>query len=340
MIKTLSQVYRSRRQILLPLIGLVIIASAISLSLGPLPFSELLAGLGSNDSTIKSIIFDIRLPREILAIMVGAALGLSGTSLQAYFRNPLADPYLIGISAGAALGTAVANLLNINFTILGIGSLPWFAFIGALVLALIISALGNSGAGEYVTVRILLAGVALGTLATSITGALLLVTDKMSQSSAISFLTGSISSAHWNLVFAALPVMIIGAVPLLLLARPLDLLLLGEHESMMMGLNTNQLRPIILIATTLLAGAAVAVGGIIAFAGLLVPHIVRMLIGPVHRLLLPASAVAGALFILIVDTLARSILPQQELPLSVLTGFIGVPFFLYLLFRRTGGALW
>lgn len=305
-----------------------------------MPFSELIDGLKSNDETIISIVANVRLPRVILAILVGAALGLSGTSLQAYFRNPLADPYLIGISAGAALGTAVANLLNIEFTLFGIGSLPWIAFLGALSLALIISVLGNTGKGEYVTVRILLAGVALGTLATSITGALLLVTDKMSQSSAISFLTGSIASAHWNLVFAALPVMVIGAIPLLLLARPLDLLLLGEHESLMMGLNTNQLRPIILIATTLLTGAAVSVGGIIAFAGLLVPHIVRMLIGPVHRLLLPASAVAGALFILIVDTMSRTILPQQELPLSVLTGFIGVPFFLYLLFRRTGGALW
>jgi len=283
------------------------------------------------DTMGESVLWEIRFPRIALAAIVGAALGCAGATMQGTFGNPLAEPGIVGVSAGAVLG-AVAQIV-IGFTVFGTWSITLAAFVGGLVtLALVYAAARSDGRTEVVT--LVLTGIAVNALAGAVIGLLSYVsTDEQLRS--ITFWTlGSVAQATWPKVAAVAPIAAIGLLLAMRWARRLDLLSLGETSARHVGVDVERLRVVMLVVVALLTASAVAVSGTILFVGLVIPHLVRMVAGPGHRLLLPASALAGALILVAADLLARTIVAPAELPLGVLTALVGSPFFFWQL-RRT-----
>lgn len=280
----------------------------------------------------EQVVWGIRMPRIVLALCVGAGLGMAGASLQAIFRNPLADPGLIGVSSGAALGAIV--LIITGVAPLGWASLPLAAFGGALLLTLLVYGLARSD-GRTQVVTLILIGVAMNSIAGGLIGLANFLADDAQLRSIVFWTLGSLAGATWRTV---LPVALATACGLLLLpryARTLNLIVLGEREAFHLGVNTERMRLIVIALATLIAGAGVAVAGIVGFVGLVVPHLLRIVIGPDHRFLLPASAIGGAILLLGADLVARTIVTPAELPLGVVTALIGGPYFLFLLRRTT-----
>ena len=280
----------------------------------------------------EQVVWGIRMPRIVLALCVGAGLGMAGASLQAIFRNPLADPGLIGVSSGAALG-AIA-LIIAGIAPLGWASLPLAAFAGALVLTLVVYGLARSD-GSTQVVTLILTGVAMNSIAGGLIGLASFMADEAQLRSIVFWTLGSLAGATWR---AVLPVALATVCGLLLLprySRTLNLIVLGEREAFHLGVDTERVRLIVIALATLIAGAGVAVAGIVGFVGLVVPHLLRIVIGPDHRFLLPASAIGGAILLLGADLVARTIVTPAELPLGVVTALIGGPYFLYLLRRTT-----
>lgn len=322
-------------------LGLVAIAVvAAGMGAYEIPPSEVIAsvlrrlGLSSSaaaDTMGESVLWEIRFPRIALAAIVGAALGCAGATMQGTFGNPLAEPGIVGVSAGAVLG-AVAQIV-LGFTIFGTWSITLAAFIGGLVtLALVYAAARADGRTEVVT--LVLTGIAVNALAGAVIGLLSYVsTDEQLRS--ITFWTlGSVAQATWPKVLAVAPIALIGLLLAMRWSRRLDLLSLGESSARHVGVDVERLRVVMLVVVALLTASAVAVSGTILFVGLVIPHLVRMIAGPGHRLLLPASALAGALILVAADLLARTIVAPAELPLGVLTALVGSPFFFWQL-RRT-----
>jgi iron complex transport system permease protein len=282
--------------------------------------------------TFEQILLQIRLPRVALVALAGAALACSGTAYQGLFRNPLADPYLIGVASGAGLGAIVAITLRGAQALLGAPLVPAGAFAGALLTVALVYAIGRVGRSTPITM-LLLAGVAVGTIATSIATFLLL---RLSQQSArvLSFLLGGYGGAGWDAVLAVAPFALLGYALLFLLARPLNLLLFDEEQARQLGVDVERVTLVVVVAATLMTAAAVAFCGLIGFVGLIVPHACRMLVGADHRRLLPLATLGGAGFLLLADLLARTLIAPEELPLGVVTALVGAPCFLWLL-RRT-----
>jgi iron complex transport system permease protein len=283
-----------------------------------------------------SVVWSIRLPRVVLAVLVGSGLAVSGAALQGMFRNPLADPGLIGVSSGAALGAVIA--LGLGIAWFGIATTPLFAFAGGVATAVIGYGLArHDGRTEVVT--LVLAGIALNTIAGAGTSIVTFIANDAQLRAIIFWSMGSLGSATWENVAAASPFVLIGLAASLRWGHPLNLMVLGEREARHLGVDTERVRISVIILTALMTGATVAVAGIIAFVGLIVPHVVRLVAGPNHRILLPASALGGALLIVIADLVARTIISPLELPLGVLTALIGGPFLLILMLhtRRTRG---
>ncbi|MGD9712304.1 MAG: FecCD family ABC transporter permease [Thermomicrobiales bacterium] len=277
-----------------------------------------------------SVVWAIRLPRVLLAIMVGAGLAVSGAALQGVFRNPLADPGLIGVSSGAALGAVIA--LGLSITWFGIATTPLFAFVGGVITAVIGYGLArHNGRTEVIT--LVLAGVALNTFAGAGTSLVTFIANDAQLRAIIFWSMGSLGSATWESVAAAFPFILIGMIASFWWGKPLNLMVLGEREARHLGVDTERVRRTVILLTALMTGATVAVAGIIAFVGLIIPHLVRLVAGPDHRTLLPASALAGALLIVVADLFARTVVSPLELPLGVLTALIGGPFLLFLMLR-------
>jgi iron complex transport system permease protein len=271
------------------------------------------------------------LPRILLAALVGGALATSGATYQGLLRNPLADPYLIGISSGAALGATVAIIFNIDIW----GALPLFAFFGAMGATLAIYLIAQTG-GRTTPTTLILAGVALGAFLSAITSFLMFRGDSAFQTHrVIAWVLGSLALSNWNQAFLLLPYLGVGWLVLYLHARYLNVLQLGETQAQQLGVPVERVTLTVIIATSLVTAAAVAVSGLIGFVGLIVPHVVRLIWGPDHRFLLPMSAMIGAIFLIIADTLARTLLSPTELPVGIITAFCGAPFFLYLLRRKS-----
>jgi len=283
----------------------------------------------------EQILLQIRLPRVALVALTGAALACSGTAYQGLFRNPLADPYLIGVAAGAGLGAIVAIALR-STALVGAPLVPVGAFIGALLTVTLVYATGRVGRSTPVT-TLLLAGVAIGTIATSIATFLLL---RLSQQSTqvLSFLLGGYGGAGWEAVLAIAPFTLLGCGLLFMYARPLNLMLFDEEQARQLGVDVERVTLVVVVAATLTAAAAVAFSGLIGFVGLIVPHIGRLLVGADHRRLLPLATLGGAGFLLLADLLARTVIAPEELPLGVVTAFVGGPFFLWLLRRSRQAA--
>ncbi len=283
-------------------------------------------------ASAETIIFDLRLPRVLTAMAVGAALALAGTVFQGLLRNPLADPYVLGTASGAALGAAVALVIPVQVALLGFGLLHLFAFLGALAAVAVVYRASRLGAGSSMT-SVLLTGYAIGSLlAAGLAMTMYLAGNNLRQ--IFFYLLGSFALASWQQVLIGFPIIAAGAAVILTRARALNGLLLGEETAAHLGLDVRRERLILLGAASLVTAAAVALSGLIGFVGLVVPHVVRLVVGPNARAVLPLSAIYGASFLALADLVART---PGELPVGVITALVGAPFFLYLLRRHRAG---
>ena len=289
-----------------------------------------LAGVGEAE---QAIVWLIRVPRVVVAAVVGAALAVAGAQMQGLFRNPLAEPSIIGASAGAALGAVIAFVTAL--TMRSALWLPLLAFLGALLALFFVYSFATR-AGRAPTATLLLAGIALSALISAISSLLISLSfiDWEVAGNIIFWMMGGLDNRTWIHVWISAPLLVAGIVAALWFHRDLDLLLMGEETSATLGVETETSKRIILTTSALLTGAAVAVSGIIGFVGLIVPHMIRLLLGPSHRILLPASALTGATFLISCDLIARTIHPPTEIRLGIITAAFGAPFFLYLLRRH------
>ncbi|WP_019850814.1 iron ABC transporter permease [Desulfitobacterium sp. PCE1] len=277
----------------------------------------------------ESIVWNLRLPRVFLALIVGAMLATSGVAFQGILRNPLADPYILGVSSGAAFGAASAILFFRSFSFFGQSVLPLFAFAGGLISLAFVFSLSRQH-GQFERETLILAGVVVQALLSAFLSLLIAVSGEQMQQ-IIFWMMGSLANSNWQNVLILLPYFLIGLTYLLFQNRELNVIALGERAATHLGINVERKKIAILIVGSLLATAAVSMVGIIGFVGLIIPHLMRLLVGPDHRILLPISTLAGAIFLLWSDTIARTLLQSQEIPIGAITAFVGAPFFAYLL---------
>jgi iron complex transport system permease protein len=327
-------------------LALACLLLAVSVGAAPIPLANVVGVLlhklglstpGTWPAWHDTVICDVRLPRALVGLLVGGGLALSGTALQALFRNPLADPGVLGVSSGAALGAVVA--LYANLVALSALALPLLAVAGALVTALCVYALATRR-GQTPKDSLLLAGIALGSLngaAVSLLLSLSLANYEIGRR-LLFWLMGGLDGRTWDHVILAAPLVLLGAAILFAHGRELDALLLGETHAASVGVDVPRLRKRLILATSLITGAAVAVSGAIAFVGLIIPHALRLALGPGHRRLLPTSVVAGGAFLLLCDLIARTAIAPEEIRLGVITAALGAPFFLFLFVTRTAEA--
>jgi len=331
---TLSKTLSVCGLLLLVLVAVLIAASLVGSQRLPLA-SSLCALLGKSDCHLSSeqraILFDIRLPRILLAASVGASLAAAGASYQALLRNPLAEPYLLGISNGAAVGTMIALVFFGTHE----WSRPLMAFSGALAATLLVYRLAHGRAGATPE-RLILAGVIVTTFLSS---AIVFVTTLMDVTRIRAFtfwLLGDLSGSTTNLLAVAILVSIVGTGVLAANARSLNLLMLGERDAFDLGVEVGRVRLIVFVAASLLVGSSVASSGSVGYVGLVVPHLVRLSLGSDNRITIPAAAISGALFVVVADTVARTVIAPRELPVGAITALIGAPLFIYLLKRGSG----
>jgi iron complex transport system permease protein len=337
--------------------GLVLVTLAVmlgSLATGPIavpvldllphvPGHVLAAGDGAPDGVSRRdwiVVVDIRLPRLVLGGLVGAALAVSGAVMQGLFRNPLADPGIVGVSAGAGLGAALFIVLGNAalapvMALLGIYAVPLAAFAGGLVTTLLLYRIGTRG-GITSVATLLLAGIALGALTGAMTGLLVYAADDQQLRDLQFWGLGSLAGSNWEKVLSAAPIILAMLASVPFLARGLNALTLGEAAAAHLGVRVQRLKNLSILLVAAATGASVAVSGGIGFVGIVVPHLLRLTIGPDHRYLLPASALLGASMLIAADTLARTIVAPAEMPIGIITAFAGAPFFLWILLRKRG----
>jgi len=281
------------------------------------------------------ILFSLRLPRVLAAALAGAGLSATGVLFQGLFRNPLADPFVLGASGGAALGGAAAMFVFPTLSVAGVGASAMFAFAGALLTMAIVWSLARRS-GQHGIENMLLAGFAIGTMLNAATSAFELVHEAANPGARILavWLYGQIGVPPWNQVSLITVVMIVAIVAALPLARRLNTMALGDEYAAQLGVAVNRVRVQTVIVGALLTALAVSLGGLIGFVGLLVPHVLRLMLGPDHFRLLPAAALGGAIFLVLADTAARTVFAPLEIPVGILTAFLGGPAFLYLLHHK------
>ena len=336
------------RVILSLLVLLLIFLALISADKGAVEITQsqiitiILKKLGihlATDFTIQqeATLIDIRLPRIVLGALVGAALGISGAAMQGLFRNPLADPSLIGISSGAALAATIVVIIGdvVSFSlppIIQLFAFPLAAFVGAIITTVVIYRLSTI-AGQTAVATLLLAGIAINALAQSFSGFLTFYATDTQIRSLTFWKLGSLGGGNWTNILVVAPFILIPILLFTRLARPLNALLLGESEAGHLGFNIEKVKKVTVVLVALSVGASVAFTGLISFVGLVVPHLLRLVIGPDHRYLLPGSALLGACLLLLADFAARTLVSPAEMPIGVLTAMVGAPFFLWLLLR-------
>lgn len=285
-----------------------------------------------------SILFQIRLPHTLLMLLTGAALGGSGAVYQGLFRNPLADPYLIGVASGAGLGAVAALAIRWPHTLLGLYTVPASAFVGAVCTVALVYSLARVGRTLPVT-TLILAGVAFSSFATSLTSFLMLRSNTELRR-ALSWLLGGTMMSGWQPVIAMTPYVLLGLIILVASGHALNVLQFGEEQAQQLGLSIERVKFVVILAASLTTAAAVAFSGIIGFIGLIVPHVVRLRCGPDYRHLIPLSILAGGSALLMADLLARIALAPQALPVGIVTALAGAPFFLWVLRRARAQAYW
>lgn len=307
------------------------ISETVRIIASRLPFVSKKKLLQDIPVTHVTIIWRVRLPRVLLAGLVGAGLAAAGVVLQALFRNPLADPQVLGISSGAAFGAAIAIALGIGFTVGGISSIWLCAFIGAILTMLLVFRVARIATSNSAT-SILLAGIACSSMLTAgITILMIWKRNKLEQ--IYLWMMGSFSAASWLRVGFVAIVLVPAILCFMLLGRELDMISFGDKEAQSMGVSVRRTRIIAVVATSLLVAASVSVCGIIGFVSLIIPHIMRLLSGPKSRRLIPFCLLGGAIFMILCDTLSRSLVPPTEIPVGAITQVLGAPYFLYLLNR-------
>lgn len=326
---------------------ILVVSVVVSLSLGSarLPLGEVwqillhrLSGgvffQGEWPGADEAIILRVRLPRVVLAVLVGAALALAGAGFQGVLRNPLADPYTLGVASGSSVGAAFLMLFGLQ-GLIGQWTVPIVAFLmGMLTLVLVFLLAGSVGGKKGAQVEtLILAGVVVQAFFGSLVSLMVSLANKV-VNDIVFWLMGSLSMRGWNYSLVILPYLVLGLLVLIGFSRSLNLFALGEHQAEHMGVDVRRTKIIVLSVSTLLTAAAVSVSGVIGFVGLVVPHLVRLLTGPDYRRLIPLSALAGGTYVLWADSIARLALNPREIPLGVVTALIGAPFFAYLLRRQ------
>lgn len=291
----------------------------------------------TDDQLKNAIIWQIRLPRLVLAMVVGAGLAACGAAMQAIFRNPLADPGLIGVSSGAALGAVATIVLGTslfsNFSdSFGIYAVPVGAFLGCIGVCIFIYRL-SAHSGQFTIISLLLAGIAVNAIVGSLIGVLTLISNDQQLRDLTFWSMGSLAGNHFTMMLPTLALIIASCLALLRLAKPLNLYLLGEVQAKHLGINVTKLKKQVFVCTAVCTGAAVAITGMIGFVGFIVPHIVRLILGPDHRYLMPASMLGGALMLGLADLFARTVMLPAEVPIGLITSAIGGPFFLIMLLK-------
>lgn len=289
------------------------------------------AGLPGIKESTQNIVWFLRAPRVLLGALIGAALTMSGVGMQAFTKNPLAEPYVLGISSGASFGAVLAMLAGVSLPILGELSVSFGAFAGALVSILLVYALARTR-GTIAPIRLVLVGVAVSSLFSAFTNYIVYTApDDAAVREATFWMLGGLGSAKWE----DLPILVCLVVPafilLLAIAKPLNAMMMGDSSAVTLGVNLTVVRNILIVVTSLLTAAAVAVSGCIGFVGLVIPHFVRSVVGPDHRKLLPLSTLFGSIFLIWVDVGARMLNPPAEIPIGILTAFIGAPLFLWMI---------
>jgi iron complex transport system permease protein len=326
--------------ILLALSGTLAFALVLSIGMGAtrIGVREVLDALLNwhrSGSPHSVILFDIRLPRMLASVLVGAALSVAGLLFQGLFRNPLADPYVIGSSGGAALGAGIGLFLLPRFSFLGFGATAAMGFAGSVATIVLVYWLARVG-GRVPVVTLLLAGFAVSTMLSYSTYFLVVLDDNFGLRTRVlaSWLTGVITVPRWSQLGITAAMIACGLLFCFPLARRLNTLALGDDYARQVGVQVERTHLAIILTASLITAAAVSLGGVISFVGLIVPHMTRLVMGPDHVRLLPVTAIAGSLFLVLADTLARTVLAPSEIPVGLLTAFIGGPFFLYLLRRN------
>jgi len=343
-----------RRQRTVPLLGLaaaLVLAVAFATAIGavPIPLSTVLGAIGHQlgiasgpttwSDADQTIVVSIRLPRVVAAALVGAALAVSGVLYQGLLRNPLADPFVIGASGGAAFAATIALVFLPSLgVVIGFGAVPLCAFAGALLAVALVYQLARVGSTTPLT-TLLLAGFAVSALMSAGVSLLMVMSDRLQLRlrSLFALLTGGISVGGWDQLLIITPLILIGLAVALLYGRILNAFALGEEGAAYVGVEVERQKAFIVVVATWLTATAVTISGLVGFVGLVVPHTLRLLLGPDHRLLLPGSALAGAVFVVLMDALARYAIRPAELPLGVLTAVVGGPLFLWLLRRARRG---
>jgi iron complex transport system permease protein len=322
----------NRTAVLMLLVVLTLIVVAVAPFVGSYRIS--LSTLWQpQDETAARIFWQIRLPRVAMAFLAGAALAVSGLAFQAMFRNPLATPFTLGVASGASLGASLYIHLGLSFSFVGIYGGSWFAFLGAMVSILLVYGLTRTREG-LATTTMLLAGVAISFFFSSLILFLQYVSDFTRTYQILRWTMGGLQSVSPDDVFNALPVVAAGSLLMLWWTHELNLITTGDELAIARGVEVNRTKLKVFFTASLMVGAVVAVCGPIGFVGLMAPHICRMLIGPDHRYLTPATLLLGGAFLIVCDTAARTIFAPTELPVGILTALLGGPFFLWLLLRR------
>lgn len=286
----------------------------------------------------ETIVVDIRTPRVILSVLVGMGLAIAGAAMQGLFRNPMAEPYVLGMSSGAACGAALAIVLGVG-KVFGSLSIPVLAFIGATTTIFVVYNIARTE-GRVPTETLLLAGIAVGFFLYAVVSFLKIIASHEALRDVVLWLMGSFALATWGDVKMVIVPILLGVGLLYLFSRELNALQFGEETAMHLGMEVETVKRILLVASALITAVAVSVSGIIGFVGLIIPHVVRLIIGPDHRILLPASALCGGIFLVLCDALARTVVQPTEIPIGIITAAIGAPYFVYLLRRRKKAISW
>lgn len=299
--------------------------------LSKIPFVNNLITLNDIKETSAIIILKIRLPRIILAALVGSGLSIVGAAFQGIFKNPMAEPYVLGVSSGASVGATIAIVLGAGLSFFGITFETLFAFIGAILTTVLVYSIARVG-NKVPVVNLLLSGVVISFFFSSIISILMtLNSDKVDK--IVFWLMGSVAAASWTQIVLITPVLCVGFYIIYYYSRDLNVILMGEEEAKTMGVNVEMVKTRLLIVSALVVGVIVSFSGIIGFVGLIIPHIIRLIFGSDNRIVIPFSAVYGAIFMIVCDTIARIALNPTELPVGVITSFFGAPFFIYLLYK-------
>jgi len=305
---------------------------AMRIMFSKIPFVGGLIPINDIDYSHIMIVLNLRFPRIILAALVGAGLSVVGAALQGMFKNPMADPYVLGISSGASFGATIAIVVGLEYTFLGIGITTVFAFIGSIATIICVYSVSRVGSKLPAT-TLLLSGIAISFMLSSLVS-IIMIFNRNQVERIVFWIMGSVSAASWRQIALLFPVVVGGVAVIMAFSRDLNVMLTGEETAKSLGVEVERVKKYLMLVCSILVAACVSVSGVIGFVGLVIPHTVRLIAGSDHRGVLPFSVVGGAVFMVVCDTIARNAVPPVEIPVGSITSIIGAPYFIYLLYKN------